>query len=122
MQVRVSRVLIIANLSKPRAEDSVNEVRAFLENRGISVCTNLYRERPAAPPTVDCDLAFSLGGDGTVLYSARLLAPYGIPVMAVTAFALKGDREEILAGGCDYYVSKPIIVPEFMKMLGEILS
>lgn len=45
-----------------------------------------------------------------------------IPVMAVTAFALKGDREEILAGGCDYYVSKPIIVPEFMKMLGEILS
>ena len=83
MQVRVSRVLIIANLSKPRAEDSVNEVRAFLENRGISVCTNLYRERPAAPPTVDCDLAFSLGGDGTVLYSARLLAPYGIPVMAV---------------------------------------
>src|SRR5215217_8551013 len=34
-----------------------------------------------------------------------------IPVIAVTAFAMKGDEERILQGGCEGYISKPISVP-----------
>ena len=38
----------------------------------------------------------------------------GIPVVAVTAFAMKGDEERIRSGGCEAYISKPISVMTFL--------
>lgn len=37
-----------------------------------------------------------------------------IPVVAVTAFAMKGDEERIRQGGCEAYISKPISVTHFL--------
>lgn len=37
-----------------------------------------------------------------------------IPIVAITAFAMKGDEEKILAGGCQGYLSKPISVSSFL--------
>ena len=38
-----------------------------------------------------------------------------IPVVAVTAFAMKGDEERIRSGGCEAYISKPISVMAFLE-------
>jgi len=38
-----------------------------------------------------------------------------IPVIAVTAFAMKGDEEKIRQGGCEAYLSKPISVSKFVE-------
>jgi two-component system cell cycle response regulator DivK len=38
-----------------------------------------------------------------------------IPVIAVTAFAMKGDEERIRQGGCEAYLSKPISVTKFIE-------
>src|SRR5467141_641180 len=38
-----------------------------------------------------------------------------IPVVAVTAFAMKGDEERIREGGCEAYLSKPISVSKFIE-------
>ena len=38
-----------------------------------------------------------------------------IPVVAVTAFAMKGDEERIREGGCEAYISKPISVGTFLE-------
>jgi len=38
-----------------------------------------------------------------------------IPVIAVTAFAMKGDEERIREGGCEAYISKPISVTHFLQ-------
>jgi two-component system, cell cycle response regulator DivK len=38
-----------------------------------------------------------------------------IPVIAVTAFAMKGDEERIRQGGCEAYISKPISVSKFIE-------
>ncbi len=37
-----------------------------------------------------------------------------IPVVAVTAFAMKGDEKRIREGGCEAYISKPISVAKFL--------
>ncbi|MDA5193112.1 response regulator [Govanella unica] len=37
-----------------------------------------------------------------------------IPVVAVTAFAMKGDEEKIREGGCEAYIAKPISVADFV--------
>lgn len=41
----------------------------------------------------------------------------GIPVIAVTAFAMKGDEERIRQGGCEAYISKPISVSSFVQTI-----
>jgi two-component system, cell cycle response regulator DivK len=38
-----------------------------------------------------------------------------IPVIAVTAFAMKGDEERIKQGGCEAYISKPISISTFLE-------
>lgn len=40
-----------------------------------------------------------------------------VPVIALTAFAMKGDKERLLGAGFDDYISKPIEVSDFMKKI-----
>ena len=44
-----------------------------------------------------------------------------IKVVALTAFAMTGDREKIEAAGCDGYVAKPIRYLEFLKVVDEMV-
>src|SRR5579862_5241834 len=44
-----------------------------------------------------------------------------IPVIAVTAFAMKGDEEKIRNGGCEAYIAKPISVAGFMRTIERLL-
>jgi len=45
-----------------------------------------------------------------------------IPVIAVTAFAMKDDEEKILRAGCEAYISKPISIVPFLKTLRKFLG
>jgi len=45
-----------------------------------------------------------------------------IPVIAVTAFAMKGDEEKIREGGCEGYLAKPISVPSFLETIASFLN
>ena len=45
-----------------------------------------------------------------------------IPVIAVTAFAMKGDEERIREGGCEGYLSKPISVSKFLETVQHYLG
>ena len=80
---KVARVLIVANLAKDDAETLVEDIKGKLEARGLVVTVLAFRGKPAPQEVGSHDLAFSLGGDGTVLYSARLLADAGIPILPV---------------------------------------
>ena len=45
-----------------------------------------------------------------------------IPVIAVTAFAMKGDEQKIREGGCEAYISKPISVISFLQTIDGFLK
>ena len=45
-----------------------------------------------------------------------------IPVVAVTAFAMKGDEERIREGGCEAYIAKPISVKNFLETVKQFLE
>jgi two-component system, cell cycle response regulator DivK len=45
-----------------------------------------------------------------------------IPIIAVTAFAMKGDEEKIREGGCEAYIAKPISVMNFLQTVARFLS
>src|SRR2546423_1320944 len=45
-----------------------------------------------------------------------------IPVVAVTAFAMKGDEEKIRQGGCEAYIAKPISVSHFLDTIKRLLD
>jgi two-component system cell cycle response regulator DivK len=45
-----------------------------------------------------------------------------IPVVAITAFAMKGDEEKIRQGGCEAYLSKPISVVKFLETVRNYIG
>lgn len=45
-----------------------------------------------------------------------------IPIIAVTAFAMKGDEDRILGKGCEAYLSKPISISKFLEIVHEYTS
>ena len=47
---------------------------------------------------------------------------HAIPVIAVTAFAMKGDEERIRQGGCEAYISKPISVSTFVETVKSYIG
>jgi len=65
---------------------------------------------------MDMQLPLMSGADAAKkIKSDQMLA--AIPIIAVTAKAMRGDREQILAGSCDDYISKPIDPAEFIRVI-----
>ncbi len=83
MKFDIKRVLVIANLAKPRAERITEDIRTYLGNQGIEVVVFGFRGKTADPQLDHFDLAVSLGGDGTVLYSSRVVHKRDIPILPV---------------------------------------
>ncbi len=64
------------------------------------------------------------GVDGLSLVSEIRALPEAaaLPIVALTAHAMRGDRERFLAAGCDGYISKPIDVATFAQQVEKYLS
>jgi PAS domain S-box-containing protein len=70
------------------------------------------------------DINLRRGMDGLQAAQAiRKIKGYeSIPIIAITAYAMAGDKEEFLAAGCSHYLSKPFGQQEISNLLEEILS
>jgi CheY-like chemotaxis protein len=68
------------------------------------------------------DINLGKGGSGVVVTKQiRQIESYkNTPIVALTAFALMGDREEFLAAGCSHYLSKPFNKQQLLALLKEI--
>jgi len=78
------KVVLSVNLHKENTSSLAETVKNELEKRGSEVTVFSFKGKPDVfPANEKWDLAFSLGGDGTVLYTARTLAPLGVPILPV---------------------------------------
>jgi len=95
------RAVLFVNTHKKNASDAARQIRSELEKRGLSVAVYSFAGKPENPPQGAWDIAFSLGGDGTVLYTARCLSPLGVPILPVNmgslGFIAEVDRDDWLS-------------------------
>lgn len=79
--------------------------------------------RSERPDLIACDVNLP-GMDGFAVLAALKDEPLlaGVPVLAVTALAMAGDREKVLAAGFDGYISKPIEPESFVAELEAFLA
>lgn len=104
-------------------------VRYVLEAFGYAVSAaadgeiGLELARAEPPDLVVCDL--QLPGIGGIEVARRLRAQPAlarVPLVAVTAYAMVGDRERVLASGFDGYIAKPIDPQTFVPLIAAFLA
>jgi two-component system cell cycle response regulator DivK len=113
-------------------EDNATNLRLstfLLESAGHAVVAAASAELglalalECAPDLILMDIQLP-GMDG--LQATALLkrneATRGIPVIALTALAMKGDEARIRAAGCDGYIAKPLAYRDFLAVIQEHLA
>ena len=102
---------------------SVLELNGFRVDSAGSLKEVLERLNAGLPDLILMDMQLP-GQDGLAV--TRLLkadpATASIPIVALTAHAMAGDREQALAAGCSGYISKPIDTRTFGDQVREFLS
>ena len=103
-------------------------VRDVLLNAGFDVIEartgedGVARAQDSQPDVILMDLQLP-GVDGTQAMRTIKASPSGsgIPIVALTAFAMSEDRDQALRNGFDGYLSKPISVRDLPRQIAELL-
>ena len=110
-------------------EDSLELIILLLSQSGYTTITALDGEEGVAlakqevPDLVICDIHISkLNGFEVVKILKQYPELKQIPLVAVTASAILGDRKKILASGFDAYIEKPINPVKFALQIEDALS
>lgn len=110
--------------------DNLSVLKATLEmlnNCNVSIaasCEEALQQLPTFNPTVILtDLSMPREDGYALLYKVRHMPGYGdIPVIALTAHAMQGDKDRIIAAGFDGYISKPFNILSIGDEIIELLD
>ena len=69
---------------------------------------------------MDINLGKGMSGVETTKEIKKIESYKNVPIIAITGFAMRGDREEFLQAGCTHYLSKPFSRTKLIKLLSEI--
>jgi NAD+ kinase len=83
MKKAIRKAVLVVNTGNGEAESLVREIADCLRGQGAAVAVIPVAEGACPPVDGGTDFAVTLGGDGTLLYGARLLAGMNVPILAV---------------------------------------
>ena len=96
----IRKVLTIINSRKDDVQSVVRSIEGFARERNIEMVSLDFARHAEADSLADVDLAISLGGDGTLLSCARMLATRQVPILAVNmgdfGFITEVSKSELL--------------------------
>lgn len=71
---------------------------------------------------MDINLGRGMSGVEVTKIIRQMEGYANIPIIAVTAFALEGDKEEFLEAGCSHYISKPFLKSQLIELIEEAIQ
>jgi hypothetical protein len=71
---------------------------------------------------MDINLGKGMNGLETAQNIRKIEGYSTVPIIAVTAFAMKGDKEEFISAGCSHYISKPFNKNELLNLLDMLIK
>lgn len=120
----MSKVLII--------EDNPNNmllIRDILESHGHTIyeagcgMDGVFMARELVPDFIILDIQLpDINGDEVLVHIRADSTTHSIPVVAMTSFAMAGDREKLLRAGCDGYIEKPIDPINVMNQIRAVVE
>ena len=119
-----ARILVVDdNPTNLKLAGDLLELEDFEVRRAADAESALEMIRKWHPGLILMDVALP-GMDGLTLTQVLKQDPdtANIVIVALTAFAMKGDHEKILAAGCDTYITKPINTRNFPGHVKKILT
>lgn len=99
---------------------SIKQYEVITSNDGVNIMNIVLTEKP---DLILMDIQLS-GISGIDLIKELKGSPetQKIPIIAITAFAMKNDEIEISKSGCDMYLSKPVAVDKFIKSIDHFIK
>lgn len=92
-------------------------IKAYTAVKGISLAKN------ECPDLILMDIGLpEMDGLTAIEILKQDEGTKNIPVIALTSYAMKGDRERILAAGCEGYIAKPIDTREFPRTIANFFK
>ncbi len=110
-------------------DDNVYMLKSRLERRGYTVCVatdgeqGMEMARTEAPALIIMDLSLpTVDGWEATRRLKSVEETRRIPIIALSAHAMVGDRESALEAGCDDYDTKPVEFQRLLEKIGALLS
>lgn len=69
---------------------------------------------------MDINLGIGMSGVEVTREIRKIESYKDVPIVAITGFAMRGDREEFIQAGCTHYLSKPFTRTKLTKLINEI--
>lgn len=99
----------------------VKQCEVIISKNGVDV-ENIVLEEVPDLILMDIQLSKGISGIDLIKDLKKNASTKHIPIIAVTAFAMKTDEERIIASGCDMYLSKPVSIEIFFHAIDKFLN
>jgi CheY-like chemotaxis protein len=118
------RLLLVEDdsLSRDITTISLKKICEFDIAKDGETAIKLAGEKKYPVILMDIALGYSMNGIEAVRLIRKIPGYKNTPIVALTAFAMEGDKEIFLSQGMTHYVSKPFVIKDLKNLITEILK
>ena len=109
----ISREVVILFLKNSFEIDTASDSQEAIKKLGIKKYSSVL---------LDINLGKGLSGLDLVKRIKKMQGHRNVPIIAVTAYALREDEKKIMASGCTHYITKPFTKTSLLNLINKAIS